>query len=197
MYRILFSPKVVTEIVINHQGSAANYRNHQLVKGEPSENIRSEAVYRTAVWNANNGNRKGATWQFQLTSVCDVFRAVLRGKIRGYFQSLQLLPELEVALFMDTQLDCLFRTPYASRHLYIRAHTDLVKISNKEAHYSQFYHREITNYIFTIRNPTMPSKNTFQLGRIFLLDLLLNMFFFCFLLFNLCFDLLSCRIVFE
>ena len=114
---------------------------------------------------------------------------MMPGPVAGYLHSLEVVPELQVSIFMQKQLLCLNKTPYQNRFLHFDATGSLVKISHQQASNSQVDYKHILSY-FCLQDHERRKPRLFHNGicdlylpflRIHpLLWLNLSDFYFCF-----------------
>ena len=94
-----------------YHGSAALYRDGLISKGET--NVVSEEVYRKIIFEFNNKNSVGHDWYKNLKASSATFLPTITSSktigLSGYVQFCTDFPKLEIILFMEKQLPCLFK----------------------------------------------------------------------------------------
>ena len=157
--------------MLHYGGSAKRYRLALLSRNTQANKIRSLNVYRKALSEYKNDIYVSNDWASNLSTAMATFKATISAKhLKGYIQNFEKDGKLEITIFSEKQLDCLFKTPYDDRILHIDATGSQVKIKKQlaQSDYISLYNR-ILNYYMLVKNTKIlkPHQSTFQLGKLF------------------------------
>jgi hypothetical protein len=126
-------------MILHYASSAKRYRAALLNRNVPPEQIRSVAVYRKALSEFKNEVYVTADWVASLSTTMSAFKvSIPANHLKGYIQHIEKDERLEITIYSENQLNCLYRTPYEDRVLHIDATGSQVKIKKNSSHKTNF-----------------------------------------------------------
>ena len=109
-------------MILHYASSAKRYRAALKSRKVPANLIWSAAVYRIALSEFKNDVYVNADWISSLTTTMSAFKVSLPAKLfKGYIQHIEKDERLEVTIYSEKQLNCVFKTPCEHRVLHIDA----------------------------------------------------------------------------
>ena len=155
-----------------YNGSAKRYRlalkDNPLI---PRHKIYSLNVYRKALSEFKNDIYFNSDWQSSLSAAMATFKATVTGrKLSGYIQNIERDGHLQITIFSEKQLECLYKTPYNSRICHIDATGCQIKIKKNHLQINDLCaFNRILNYYVLVKNHNLINQDdqtSFQLAEL-------------------------------